>query len=103
MSVLAHDNHGFSGGNCRAQDFIVNMVWDALVKIIKLLLFAVVDTVQIILADPLRPAFEYEMPIDTSFNRGFGRIADKNKMRVIALRRQSLAQFRHARSQSAGC
>src|SRR5689334_6669817 len=85
MPILPHNHHRFVFGHRRAYNLIINMIGYALIVIVELLLFTVIDTVGIIPAHPLRPALENETAIDALLARGFIWITDKNQVSGVSL------------------
>src|SRR5579885_1825427 len=101
LPVLALNDDHLALRHRRAHDLLVNMVWHALVVVVELLLFTIIDAVEVILADPLRPAFEDQLAVDALLHAGLCGIANVNKVGGKALRGQRLAQFGHARPHAA--
>src|SRR5262245_54811538 len=84
VPVLADDHHQLASRDGWTGDLFEDMIWHTLVVVVELMLLAVVDAVEIVLAEPLAPALEMQLAVDLGLMTLLGGVADEDEMGFVA-------------------
>ena len=84
VPVFANDDDDLPLCHGRADDLVVDEIGDRLVVVVEFVLFAVIDPVGIMLAYPLTPTPQMQLPIHQVFRRRLVGVADKDQVGLVA-------------------